>query len=174
MTFELTSTDVCGAAVFSPCGLYRYRLSRVWNRSRPMGLVLGINPSTAGATEDDPTTRKLIAFGRRWGWGGYWLANPFAFRATDQRALLTAADPVGPDNDRHLAQLFESAEQVVCAWGSAKGAAVRRLLDARLAQMTTLLDGHPLLCLGITCDGSPRHPLYMPYTTQLEPWRRTA
>lgn len=174
MIFSLTSPGIYGGAELSPCGQYRYALARVWRPFTSRGLVLGINPSTADAAKDDATTRKLIGFGRRWGWGGYALVNPFAFRATDQRRLLSVADPVGPENDRHLAELLEGSDQVVCAWGPAKTAAVRRLLDARLAQLAPLLDGRELLCLGTTADGSPRHPLMLAYDTPLVPWRRAA
>lgn len=36
------------AAHFSPCGAYRYWLSRVWDESRPKVVFIGLNPSTAG------------------------------------------------------------------------------------------------------------------------------
>jgi hypothetical protein len=171
---RLLAPGVHGGALFSPCMAYRYWLSRLWDPSLPLGVVLGINPSTAAAEVDDQTTVTLIGFGRVWGWGGYYLGNPFAFRARDQRELLGAVDPVGPDNDDHLRSLFQRADQVVVAWGSAKTPAVRRLLDARLAQMADLLGSRPLLCLGRTKDGSPRHPLMLSYETTLEPWRRAA
>lgn len=157
-------------ARISPCGLYRYSLSRRWDIFLPMGLVLGINPSTADAERDDATVRKLIGFSKRWGWGGFYLGNPFAFRSTDQRGLLTAADPVGPGNDSELCTLRALSCQIVCAWGSAKTPEVRKLLDERLRVMAPLFAGRDLLCLGTTADGSPKHPLMLSYSTPLEPW----
>lgn len=172
-TWQPTRRDkrVLGAAAFSGCQLYRYWLGRRWDFSLPMGTVLGINPSRAGATEDDQSTIKIQGFTQRWGWGGYYLGNPFAFRATDQRALLLAADPIGPDNDAALQQLLEGGVRVVVAWGSAKTPAVRRLLDERIACMLPLLRARPLYCLGVTSDGSPRHPLMLGYDRELELWR---
>ncbi|HDR2355042.1 TPA: DUF1643 domain-containing protein [Enterobacter roggenkampii] len=38
-------------AIFSPCGKYRYSLSRVWDDSKPYTLFIGLNPSYADADE---------------------------------------------------------------------------------------------------------------------------
>ena len=166
-----------GSACFSECGTWRYWLKREWDHTKPYGAILGINPSTAGADDDDPTIRKGIGFAKRWGWGGFWMVNPFGFVATDQRLLLTAEDPVGEENDFYLGEIITDASAmggVVIAWGSAKTVAVRRLLDARLAEMlkkrTIQPEREQLLCLGLTADGSPRHPLMLPYATALVPW----
>lgn len=163
---------VLGAAAFSDCQLYRYWLGRRWDHRLPMGTVLGINPSSAGAAEDDHSTIKVEGFARRWGWGGYYFGNPFAFCSTDQRALMRAGDPVGPHNDAVLAELLEQGVRVVVAWGSAKTRGVRRLLDARLASMQPILRARSLYCLGVTADGSPRHPLMLSYERELQLWRR--
>jgi hypothetical protein len=138
----------------------------------PIGLILGINPSTADGVEHDHTTRKLEGFATRWGWGGYWLMNPFAYRSTDQRALVETCDPVGPDNGLWLLAGTERATQLVAAWGSAKTAKVRRLLDRRLMDIRHMFYDRDVMCLGKSKDGSPRHPLMLSYTTQLEPWKR--
>lgn len=161
---------VLGAAAVSDCQLYRYWLGRRWDQSLPMGVLLGINPSTAGARDDDHTTIKFQGFTRRWGWGGYYLGNQFAFRATDQRELLRADDPVGPHNDVVLQELLQQGSRIVVAWGSAKTRAVRRLLDARLQNMAPLLRTRPLYCLGVTTDGSPCHPLMLSYDRELQLW----
>lgn len=170
--FATTPGGIRREARFSPCMKWRYWLLRQWDASKPMGVVLGINPSKAGAEDEDQTTRKLIGFGKVWGWGGYYLGNPFALVSTDQRGLLTAADPIGPENDAELERLFGLAPQIVCAWGSAKTSAVRRLLDTRLVTLAPLLQTRELLCLGRTKDGSPQHPLMLAYSTPLEPWRQ--
>ncbi len=167
-----------GTACFSDCGTWRYWLKREWDFEKPYGAIIGINPSTAGADDDDQTIRKGIGFAKRWGWGGFWMINPFAFVSTDQRNLLTAADPVGEENDFYLGEIIAGASAmggVVAAWGSAKTPAVRRLLDVRLEQMRhkrTILPER-LLCLGHTADGSPRHPLMLAYDTPLKPWKWT-
>ena len=76
-------------AAFSPCGRYRYKLWRVWDPARPLGCVmfLMLNPSTATDNEDDPTIRRCIGYARSWGYGGLYVGNLFAYRATDPRRL---------------------------------------------------------------------------------------
>lgn len=58
-------------AVFSPCGKYRYRLWRVWGDADRRCLFIGVNPSKAGAVDNDHTIRKEIGFAKRWGFGAY-------------------------------------------------------------------------------------------------------
>ena len=52
------------AANISPCGRYRYTLSRTWGDARPLAFVM-LNPSTADANVDDPTIRRCIGFAER-------------------------------------------------------------------------------------------------------------
>lgn len=150
------------AAVFSPCRRCRYELRRTWDPTRPLVMFVGLNPSTADETADDPTIRRCIRYAKTWthtdgrGYGGLIMANLFAFRATDPRDMKAAADPIGPDNDASLQFLALQAGLVVAAWG-VHGTYRRRaseVLNARL-----LGDVH---ALGLTRHRHPRHPLYMP------------
>ena len=79
-------------AVFSPCRTYRYALSRVWAADKPYALFIGLNPSTADETLDDPTIRRCIDFAKRWGYGGLVMANLFAYRATEPSEMKAATD----------------------------------------------------------------------------------
>ena len=166
-------TEPRGTACFSDCGAWRYWLKREWDGAKPCGAIVGINPSTAGADDTDQTITKGIGFARRWGWGGFWMVNPFGLVSTDQRGLLNAADPVGEENDFYLSEIVANAHCIVAAWGSAKTTAVRRLLNARLESLRPVFEGRELLCLGTNADGSPRHPLMLSYDTPLQPWEGT-
>ena len=59
-----------GDARFSPCGRWRWWLTRVWDEKLPMAALIGMNPSTADAKDNDPTVAKEIHFVRSWGFGG--------------------------------------------------------------------------------------------------------
>lgn len=145
-------------AVMSPCGLYRYRLSRIWNETAYTLPFVMLNPSTADASLDDPTIRRCIGFARREGYGGIEVANLYAFRATSPDDLWKAADPYGPENDQHLSDVARAATgygvPIVCAWGIHGGRNNRPIV---LMQQVGAL----LKCLGRTKDGYPRHPLYV-------------
>lgn len=146
------------SAVFSSDRIYRYELRRTWDASLPTVAFVGLNPSTADETADDPTIRRCIGFAKRWGYGGLVMLNLFAFRATDPRVMRSATDPVGPDNDWHLTHV--KAETIVAAWGAGG------LYRGRDHEVWHLLGGR-LSALGFTKDGHPRHPLYVRGDTEL-------
>ncbi|GGL57063.1 DUF1643 domain-containing protein [Wenxinia marina] len=114
-----------------------------------------LNPATADAHRNDPTIARVEARTRLWGWPGFVVCNLFAFRATRPEALRQAADPVGPRTDRILRREVRGAGSVLCAWG------VHGALAGRDAEVRTMLAGRDPLCLGLTKDGHPRHPLYL-------------
>ena len=147
-------------AIFSPCQRYRYRLERAV-AACPFGSAMTVafvmlNPSTADATMDDPTIRRCIGYARSWCYAKLIVGNAYAWRSTDPAGLWTAADAVGPDNDRHLEQIARDAELVVCAWGTnikpERAAAVRAVIErAERAPHA----------LKLTKAGIPGHPLYL-------------
>lgn len=144
-------------ATFDVTGQYRYRLWRSWDGSSPRVAFVMLNPSTADHRQDDPTIRRCIGFARRWGYGGLVVVNLFAYRTSSVTELFQARDPVGPDNDRHLRAAIRRAAAVVLAWG------VHGIRHGRDQGVLGLLARcrAPLLCLGTTRHGHPRHPLYL-------------
>lgn len=178
MTRLLEGASGLDYAAFSDDGRYRYQLGREVARggrrvARPRRvLFVCLNPSTADHEADDPTVRRCLGFARLWGYDALLVGNLFALRSTDPRALRSASDPVGPDNDAHLRAMAGMAELVVCAWGA--GAAHDRAEDVKrlLRYEDTGVDRlrpRQLNCLGRTKQGPPRHPLYVPSTAALEP-----
>lgn len=150
-----------GSAIMSPCGVYRYRLSRRVTASDRTATFIMLNPSTADADNDDPTIRRCIGFARAWGCGRLLVANLFAFRATKPADMMLAADPIGPDNDRAILDAANDAALsggiVVCAWG-AHGK--HRNRDDDVLAMLADTQAEPM-SLGETAENLPRHPLYL-------------
>lgn len=153
-------------AVFSPCQRYRYTLFRDLGMQGPQLTVVMLNPSTADAVKDDPTIRRVIGFAKSTGAGSLQVLNLFAIRATDPRAMLAADDPVGPQNDDHLARELKMAKDegrfVLAAWGAHGG---HRGRDFHV--LHRLVDGVEWRCLGRTHQGHPKHPLYVPKSQQM-------
>lgn len=153
---------------------YRYRLWRCWGDGNNRVCFVGINPSTADATKDDATIRKCVGFAKRWGFGALDMVNLFAWRDRDQLGLLSSPDPVGPLNDASLLEVFGFAKRIVYAWGPGKSAAVGRLVRARLDSdgwvkvECSLRTRCEIGRLSETKDGSPGHPLMLPYATPFD------
>ena len=150
----MTETRVRSPATFSPCRNYRYSLWREWGAdSLGYAMFIGLNPSTADETRDDPTVRRCINFAKDWGFGALCMTNLFAFRATDPTVMKVQSDPNGPDNNATLKKLATDAGVVVAAWGT------HGTHRGRDKEVLGMLPG--LKCLALTKDGLPKHPLYL-------------
>lgn len=161
-----TKGDAPSTALYSPCERYRYALTRTWEPAGKRALFVMLNPSTATEVQNDPTVERCERRARTLGFGAFRVCNIFAFRATDPKVMRAQTDPVGPDNDAAIRDGADWADTVVCAWGThgahlARGAAVEALLRA---------SGKPLFHLGLSKAGHPKHPLYIGYAHQPEPW----
>lgn len=156
-------------AIISEDGTYRYLLTRYWDYLLPPVVWVMLNPSTADAEVDDRTIGRCTEFARAWGYGGIVVVNLYAYRATAPKDMLAAADPVGPENDWHLAHAFESALLiggiVVCGWGNnAKADRAAEVHALAVTQHTQLY------ALRVTKTGQPQHPLYLPGDLTPEAW----
>jgi hypothetical protein len=154
-----------GKATFSADKTYRYWLSRAWGNSGTSATWIMLNPSTADALTDDNTIKRVTAFTKAWGLDGFVVVNLFALRATDPRELRKHPDPVGPVNDRFIADAIQPGSPVIAAWGA------HPLADKRTDEvMAIVIDRAGLAgasCLGVTKNGFPRHPLYCRSDTEL-------
>lgn len=152
-------------AQFSPCMTYRYKLTRVWDKSKPVIGWIMLNPSTADEEKDDNTVRRVGIFSRDWGFGGFTVRNIFSLRSTDPALLYTHADPIGPENDEVLEKLYGECDRIMIAWGT------HGKFSDRAKQVASLLWDNELWCLGTNADGSPKHPLYLKGNTKPKIWR---
>lgn len=159
------------SAIISDCGTYRYRLERDVQKDGTIFAYFGVNGSTATATEDDHTVRKWIGFTKVNGGRRFIVGNAFAYRATNVRELGTANDPIGPENDAHLAKIIADADILVPCWGSRHKLPAR--LHSRLDALRNILFSaeKPVKIWGLSKSGDPLHPLTLGYSTQLIDWR---
>jgi hypothetical protein len=164
--------DTIKHAVISKCKQYRYLLKRVWDERLPEASFIMLNPSTADAYQDDATIRRCIGFAKSLGCGALNVVNLYAYRATKPSDLFTrsVSEAVGPENDAflhkvlHYPSLWEDV--IIAAWGV-------HARPERVKAFAEIVKKHGLnvKCLGTTKAGAPKHPLYLPADTALQPFR---
>ncbi len=150
-------------AIISDDRQYRYFLSRTWGDSGKIITFIGLNPSTADATNDDPTIKRCINFAKSWGGSTLLMVNIFAYRSTKPDVLRSVIDPIGELNDMWLAKAVDDSDVVVAAWGN------NGLYKDRSQAVIKMFSGK-LQALRITKLGMPGHPLYVPANTELSPF----
>jgi hypothetical protein len=168
----LPPLPICDDAEFSNDDTERLWLSRKVADSGPVGLIIGLNPSTAGATleSNDHTIKKETEFSRRWGWGGFWKGNLFTAIETYSQNLknMTFRQACGEHGSDVLEAMLPHAHEIVVCWG----AAVPQHMSHRISSVCTRIrmlkqPGARVLCFGTTKNGHPVHPLYLSYDTPM-------
>lgn len=180
---------VMSGARISGDGIYRYRLWREWRGTHDpkhwrwfgqkdgAGQELGeplsvlfvmLNPSTADGEQDDATIRKCVGFARRWNYERMEVANLFAYRATKPTDLFAAkakgTDVIGWQNCECVQDVVIDAGLIICAWGAHAAGH-----EFHVEEVRGWLDPKKQFRLGLTREGHPRHPLYVPFDTPLRP-----
>jgi hypothetical protein len=131
-----------------------------------------LHPTTADADVDDPTIRRCMGFARKWGFGGIIVINLFPFRATDPSELKTASNVHGVAGDvanyTICLDLVTCCPQICVAWGSLTWDVAKDIARAFLRNFVARQIVP--VCLGLTADKWPRHPLYVRGDTQPIPY----
>jgi len=156
----MTTTSKSGAT-FSDCREYRYVLWRIWDDDKPKVMFIGLNPSTADEKTDDATIRRCIGFAESWDFGGIYMLNLFAFKATLPKDLKLAAQPIGEENDMYLTRYAEKSSLIIGAWGN-HGVFLNR--GSEVIEMFPAMH-----CLKMTKMNQPAHPLYLRADTGHKP-----
>ncbi|PCJ63084.1 MAG: hypothetical protein COA79_02570 [Planctomycetota bacterium] len=145
-------------AKFSKCRKYRYSLWRIWNEELPLVAFIGLNPSTADETKNNPTIKRCISFSKEWGFGGVYVINLFAYRATFPKDLLAYPEPIGSRNISWIKKICEKCSMVIGAWGND---------GSHLNQSEKVIQLIPnMFCLNVNKSGHPAHPLYQKSTVK--------
>jgi hypothetical protein len=146
--------EILFGADFSECRNYRYSLWRIWDKSKPMVMFIGLNPSTANEFSDDPTIRRVKAIAKNLGYGGVYMMNCFAYISTDPKSL--KINPMSKEwNDNMLTVIASKCADVIFAWGNFE-------VVKSTGRDLELIEMFPnAKALHINKNGSPKHPLYV-------------
>jgi hypothetical protein len=147
-------------ASFSFCRKYRYSLWRIWDKSKPLVMFIGLNPSTADETDADPTIESVIRISKHNGYGGFYMMNCWAYIATKPEEL--KINPMSEQwNNDTITVIASKCDAVVFAWGNFK--IVRDMgKDKELFEMFPRAK-----VIGFNKNGSPKHPLFQKGTSTL-------
>ena len=151
-------------AVFSNDRKHRYSLWRIWDKSKPLVMFIGLNPSTADETQSDPTIRSCERLAKSNGFGGFYMMNCWSYISTCPKGLETTPTSIEVNNEM-LMDVAEVCKAVVFSWGSFD--IVRT--SGRAKELTEMFP--QAKCLHINKNGSPKHPLYCKSDTQFKDWK---
>jgi len=150
---------------------YRLTLRRWWNRQRRFeddrfALWIGMNPSTAIATMNDPTIARECLFTDKLIMTSYMKMNVMDLRFTHPEDLI-GKEPCSADNHFLIKKYAAKASFIIAAWGK-----VPNKLQHYADAVAGILEhsGKDVYCLGTTKDRHPRHPLYVDGSTPLQKW----
>ena len=148
---DFISNEESGA-LFSDDRQHRYRLWRIWDKTKPIVMFVGLNPSTANEVDNDPTIRCVRNICKQWGYGGFYMMNLYSVIASNPKYLESTKDPVR-DNDHHLEMVSRICKDVVFAWGNFKQSV------GRSAVLETMFY-NKAFCIMQHEKGYPVHPLW--------------
>lgn len=158
-------------ALFSSCRKYRLFLFRQWDEKLPLVMFIGLNPSTANETENDPTIKSVGRISKNNGYGGFYMMNCFPIVSTDPKVckdFYTSGVPYEHHqfaiNQQKLKEVGAICKDIVFAWGNFKVVKQCRR-DKELSEMFP-----NAMALFINKNGSPKHPLYCKSETKIIKW----
>lgn len=162
----LFAAPVDKGATFSECRKYRYALWRIWDKSKPWVMFIGLNPSTANEVESDPTIKSVCRIAKNNGYGGVYMMNCFPYVSTDPAKLKDGLTlETNTKNVDKLKEIGARCKDVVFAWGNFKE------VDEYISGLLSYLFPKAK-ALHVNKNGSPKHPLYCKSATKLIEFKR--
>ncbi len=147
-------------AIFSKDKSHRYLLYRSWDLSRKTCCFVMFNPSSAGATSDDPTLKRCLSFADYFGCGALIVVNLFSKISADptkiDKAFNVEREINSGINTYYRNKAIKHSDLVICAWGQQMG----------WPKEITEID-RPFHYLAQSKNGTPKHPLYLPKDSML-------
>lgn len=156
-------------ALFSPDRKHRFKLWRSIGNEHKYGdlavLFIGLNPSTANETQDDPTIRRCEEFAKQWGFSKMYMGNLFSY-VTAYPKELTVENCLKNDDENRLAlsKMARESLRVVLCWGNNGWI---RNQGKEIAEYIDTQSTCPPVCFGINKNGQPKHPLYLPKNAEV-------
>lgn len=156
---DLFTDSIETGADFSEDKKQRYSLWRIWDKSKPLVMFIGLNPSTANETENDPTIKSVTRIAKHNGYGGFYMMNCWTYISKQPAGL--PKDLTLYKADYLLEIVAKRCADVVFAWGD-----FQLVKESGRGEYLSVLFPNAK-ALHINKNGSPKHPLYCKSKTQL-------
>lgn len=145
------------SAILSKNRKHRYLLSRIWDLKNETILFIMLNPSSADENIDDPTTKKVISYSKKWGYGGLHVCNLYTYRTTSPKILFDIPKNKRGSNKNEIKKYAKKCSKIVYAWGN------KEKVPSWLNQMVP----NPSF-IELSKEGVPKHPLYLKSNLKLK------
>lgn len=116
-------------------------------------MVIGLNPSTANESKNDPTINHLSKALNKLGYGGFYMMNCWTYISTKPEGIKT--NPMAEEwNSNLITVTAASVKDVIFAWGAWE-------IVKEKGKDKELIEMFPnALCFGKNSDGTPEHPMF--------------
>lgn len=104
-------------AVFSDNREYRYLLSKIWDKNKPLATVISISPSSLHNVSTDTTTMLIQNNLFALGYGGVELVNLISKINVEAKKLKNLADSIGELTDQSILESVQRTQTTILAWG---------------------------------------------------------
>lgn len=104
-------------AVFSDDKSYRYLMSKVWDKNKPIATVISISPSTFCNVSCDTTTQLIQNNLQVLGYGGMELVNLIFKINVEAKKLKSIDTAIGELTDKFIIESAERTDITILAWG---------------------------------------------------------
>ena len=135
-------------------------------------VVIGVNPSTANDKEPDQTIKSVMRLCEYHNYKSFVMLNLYPFRSSRPDQLPIEADKNIIDmNIQKIKKIISTQKcpNVLLAWGNAITKRDYLWESAKLIYISLNYCDIKWLRIGeLTCEGNPRHPLYIPSSQSLE------
>lgn len=155
---------------------HRFLLTRKWKTQKEERYILGLygevlwillNPSNANDTIDDPTIKKIVTFTDRMGFTSLSVVNLYSYISSSPAVLWNeqTREERKDLNFAYIKAAADKATRIMFTWGDYQ---VAHTMGAKITAMLLANGNRIFYCLGKNVNGSPKHPVRLSYSTQVE------
>lgn len=152
MVKEIEGT-IKSIAVLPDNAEYRYKLTRVWDETKPKATLIMLNPSKADMLKSDKTVMNVTNYLIDNEYGSVDIVNLFSYITTDPKNLIRRDDTFEALNNEYLTSAFSEAETIIVAWARDKYKTRKKAVEAMLKEHKMKVK-----CFQDTEGRKPRHP----------------